>query len=80
MYIIDFKNKLALKRRLKEVSFFNSIKHYFNCFKVALYKSMTIRSFVSVICLTTFIKELIKKIVNTNKISIKLLTQKKSSK
>ena len=65
------------KLKIKQVSFFNSIKHYFNCCKVALYKGMIIRSFVSVIYLTTFIIKLIKKIVNTNKISIKLLTQKK---
>ena len=55
MYIIDFKNKLALKRRLKEVSFFNSIKHYFNCCKVALYKDVIISTFVSVIYLTTLL-------------------------
>ena len=60
MYIIDFKNKLALKRRLKEVSFFNSIKHYFNCCKVAIYKGVTKSIFVAVIYLITFIIKLIK--------------------
>ena len=48
MSIIDFKNKLA-QTKIKQVSFFNSIKHYLKCCKVALYKVVIKSTFVSVI-------------------------------